>query len=70
MKDKLQLRRSVTVGELRSLLDRLPAQAPVLVGIRDRHHFNALLGDLPVVRVVIMPHGAGRALVFDVDGVS
>lgn len=63
-------RRTVTVGEVRSLLEMVPDEAPLLVGIRDRHHFATLLGELPVVGVQILPSGPSRALVFDVDTVS
>jgi hypothetical protein len=67
--EKPQGWRSITVGELRSLLDAVPAGTP-LVGVRDRHYVNALLGDLPVVGVAVMRSGAGRAVVFDVATVS
>jgi hypothetical protein len=62
--------RTVTVGEVRSLLEMVPDEAPLLVGIRDRHHFATLLGELPVTGVAVLPSGAHRALVFDVDTVS
>ena len=62
--------RTVTVGELRSLLEMVPDEAPLLVGIRDRHHFASLLGELPVIGVMVLPSGAHRALVFDVDTIS
>jgi hypothetical protein len=70
MTEEPRVRRSITVGELRSLLDAVPAGTPVLVGVRDRHHLNALLGDLPVVGVAVMRCGAGQAVVFDVATVS
>ncbi|HVQ89721.1 MAG TPA: hypothetical protein VMU51_01685 [Mycobacteriales bacterium] len=63
-------RRCLTVGELRSLLAAIPSDVPLLVGIRDRHHVNTLLGDLAVLRASIMPSGPCRALVLDVDTVS
>jgi hypothetical protein len=61
--------RTVTVGELRSLLEMIPDGAPLLVG-RDRHHVATLLGELPVTEVMDLPSDAHRALVFDVDSVS
>jgi len=61
---------TVTVGELRSLLEVVPDEAPLLVGIRDRHHFATLLGELAVAGVAVLPSGPGRAVVFDVDTVS
>ena len=63
-------RRCFTVGELRSLLAAIPPDAPLLVGIRDRHHVNTLLGDLAVLSASIMPSGQCPALVLDVDTVS
>jgi hypothetical protein len=59
--------RTITVGQLRALLETLPADTPLLVGIRDRHRFNSLLGDLAVTGAAIMRSGSGRALTFDVD---
>jgi hypothetical protein len=70
MPEKLRRGRPITVGELRSMLGAVPADAPLLVGIRDRHHFNTLLGDLAVVGVAVMPSPAGYAVVFDVESVS
>lgn len=62
--------RTITVGQLRSLLETLPPETPLLVGIRDRHHFNTLLGDLAVTGVAILPSGSGRALTLDVEKLS
>jgi hypothetical protein len=42
-------RQTVTAADLRTLLDRIPPDTPLLVGIRDRHHVNGLLGELAVV---------------------
>lgn len=63
-------RPAVTAGQIRSLLDSIPATAPVLVGIHDRRHVNTLLGELTVVGVAIMPSGGGRALVLYVETIS
>jgi hypothetical protein len=60
MREKPQVRRSIAVGELRSPLDAVPAQAPLLVRIHDRYHFNARLGDLPADGVAVVPLAAGR----------
>ena len=68
--DETVHREPMTVAQLRSVLDKVPADAALLVGIWDRHHFAALLGDLPVVGLSVMPCGPARALVFDVDTVS
>jgi hypothetical protein len=62
--------RVINVGQLRPILDHVPAAAPLLVGIRDRHHFNALQGELRVVGVAVLQRGDGRALVFDVESIS
>lgn len=62
--------RTITVGQLLALLETLPAETPLLVGIRDRHHFNTLLGDLAVTGAVILPSGGGRALTLDVEKLS
>jgi hypothetical protein len=37
------------------------------VGIRDRHRFDSLLGDLAVTGAAIMRSGDGRALALDVE---
>ncbi|HEY6745732.1 MAG TPA: hypothetical protein VI357_08425 [Mycobacteriales bacterium] len=62
--------RTITVGQLRALLETLPRETPLLVGIRDRHHFNTLLGDLAVTGAAILPSGSGRALTLDVEKLS
>lgn len=70
MTRKRASQRTVTVGELRSLLETVPDEASLLVGIRDRHHIATLLGELAVVGVAVLPSGTNRALVFDVETVS
>jgi len=68
--DNIRTRSPITVGQLRSALAAVPADAPLLVGIRDRHHFSTLLGDLAVIGVTVMSGASGRTLVFDVESVS
>jgi hypothetical protein len=63
-------RQIVTAADLRTLLDSIPPDTPLLVGIRDRHHVNRLLGELAVVGVRILPGGRRPALVFDVEEIS
>jgi hypothetical protein len=62
--------RTITVGQLLALLNKLPPDTPLLVGIRDRNRFNALLGDLAVTGARILPSGRGRALTLDVEKLS
>ncbi len=62
--------RTITVGQLLALLEALPPETPLLVGIRDRHRFNTLLGDLAVTGAAILPSGSGRALTLDVEKVT
>lgn len=49
------------------MVEILPPETPLLVGIRDRHHFNTLLGDLAVTGAAIILSGSDRALTFDVE---
>lgn len=62
--------RTITVGQLLALLETLPRDTPLVVGVRDRHRFNALLGDLAVTGARVLPSGSGRALTLDVEKLS
>jgi hypothetical protein len=62
--------RTITAGQLLALLETLPSDTPLLVGIRDRYHFNALLGDLAVTGARVLPSDGGRALTLDVEKLS
>ena len=61
---------SATVRELREVLDLLPDNAPIVIGVGDPHHVNVLVGDLAVCRFAVLPNGPGRALVIEVDLIS
>jgi hypothetical protein len=63
------------LGELRNATRALPDDTPLLVGIRDRHHFDHLLGDLVVSAVAVEPGAVERGarqpvVVLDVRGLS
>jgi hypothetical protein len=62
--------RTITAGQLLALLETLPPDTPLLVGIKDRYHFNALLGDLAVIGARILPSDGGRALTLEVEKLS
>jgi hypothetical protein len=62
--------RTITVGQLLALLEVLPPETPLLVGIRDRCSFNSLIGDLAVTGARILPSESERALTFDVEKLS
>ncbi|HEX2704664.1 MAG TPA: hypothetical protein VHM65_02820 [Candidatus Lustribacter sp.] len=60
----------LTVAQLRRLLPQLPSQARVVIGVRDDHHFDVLLGELPVLSASAVNGPARCALVLQVDGLS
>ena len=60
----------LTVAQLRPLLQQLPPQARVVIGVRDDHHFNVLLGELPVRTASALTGPARSVLVLQVDGLS
>jgi hypothetical protein len=62
--------RTITAGQLLALLETLPPDTPLLVGVRDRHRFNALLGDLAVTGARVLPSGSGPALTLHVEKLS
>lgn len=61
---------TVTVGRLREVIDHLPADTPLIVGVRDRHHFDALLFDIAIVGVEVTRGPHSPVLVFDAAGIS
>jgi hypothetical protein len=63
-------REVVTLGELRAVTAELPDDIPVEVAIRDRLHFNRLLGDLPITRVQVNRGSDSPVVLLDVAGVS
>lgn len=64
------LRDELTVAHLRALVQHLPPEARVVVGVRDRRRFNVLHRELPVRAVSGTLGYAGSALVLKVDGLS
>ena len=58
----------LTVEQLRRLLEPLPADTPVRLGIRDEHHFNRFLGDLPIAGASVQPAAAGQVVIFECRG--
>lgn len=45
----------LTVGALLRLLEDVPPDTQVIVGIRDQHRFNVLIGELTVQRASLLP---------------
>ena len=60
----------LTIGTLRDIIQRLDDQVAVSIAVRDRHHFNVLLGGLPVVGASVTNGGCVPVLVLDVVGVT
>ena len=60
--------RTVEVGEHPCLLEKDPRHSPLPLGIRD--HVAILVGELGMAGVDVLPSGAGRTAVFDVDTAS
>lgn len=60
----------ITLGQFRAVIDGLPDEVPLEVVIRDRWHFNQLLGDLPVTGVAVTQGPDSPVIVLDVPGVS
>lgn len=60
----------VTVGQLREVIDQLPDDTPLLIGVRDRHHFDTFLFDIAIVGVEVTRGPQSPVLVFDAAGVS
>ncbi|MGV1009665.1 MAG: hypothetical protein ACOYBY_13795 [Dermatophilaceae bacterium] len=60
----------VTAGSLRRLIEHLPADVPVVVGVRHGHHFNCLVGELAVVHAAVFAGSKRPNVVLDVDGLS
>ena len=46
---------NLTVGALRRLLEDVPPDTQVVVGIRDEHRFNVLIGELTVRNASVLP---------------
>lgn len=63
-------RYTLTVAQLQQVIQQLPPEAEVLVGVNDAHHFNVLLGELPVLAAAAITGSTESALVLRVDGVS
>ena len=61
-----QLVAELTVGQLRCLLEPLPADTPLQLGIRDEQHFNSFLGSVPIAGASVQPYPGGHAVVFEV----
>lgn len=60
----------ITLGQFRAVIDGLSDEVPLEVAIRDRWHFNALLGDLPVTGVTVTQGPTSSVIVLDIPGIS
>lgn len=60
----------ITLGQFRAVIDGLPDEVPLEIAIRDRWHFNQLLGDLPVTGIAVTQEPTSPVIVLDVPGIS
>lgn len=60
----------ITLGQFRAVIDGLPDEVPLEVAIRDRWHFNTLLGDLAVTGVTVTQGPTSQVIVLGVPGIS
>ncbi len=60
----------ITVGQLREVIGHLPDETPLMVAVRDRHHFDTFLADIAVTGVEVTRGPSSPVLVFDAAGIS
>ena len=61
---------AMTVGRLRDLLDDLADDTPLHVGVYGHHHFNSVLGTMPVTSARVEPIPGGVIVLLHVPGIS
>jgi hypothetical protein len=60
----------ITVARLRKVISSLSGDTPLQIGVVDNHHFNTLLGTLPITSAQVLTSPDGVTLIFHVPGVS
>ena len=60
----------ITVARLREVISSLSGGTPLQIGVVDNHHFNTLLGTLPITSAQVLTSPDGVTLIFHVPGVS
>jgi hypothetical protein len=60
----------ITVARLREVISSLSGDTPLQIGVVDNHHFNTLLGTLPITSAQVLTSPDGVTLIFHVPGVS
>lgn len=60
----------ITVGQLRDVIGHLPDETPLMVAVRDRHHFDTFLAEVAVIGVEVTRGPSSPVVVFDAAGIS
>jgi hypothetical protein len=61
---------AMTVGRLRDLLDDLADGTSLHIGVYGHHHFNSVLGTMPVTSARVEPIPGGVIVLLHVPGIS
>src|SRR5450759_3538911 len=61
---------AMTVGRLRDLLDDLADDTPLHIGVYGHHHFNTVLGTMPVTSARVEPIPGGVIVLLYVPDIS
>jgi len=61
---------AMTVGRLRDLVDALADDTPLHIGVYGHHHFNSVLGTMPVTSAQVAPIPGGVIVLLHVPGIS
>ncbi|MGE5762619.1 MAG: hypothetical protein ACM3ZF_01640 [Mycobacterium leprae] len=60
----------LTIAEFRDVIRHLDGSVPVSIAVRDQHHFNTLLADIPVVGASVTHGPSGPVVILDVLDVT
>src|SRR5664280_2000521 len=61
---------AMTVGQLRDLIGDLADDTPLHIGVYGHHHFNSVLGTMPVTSARVEPIPGGVIVLLHVPGIS
>jgi hypothetical protein len=61
---------ALTIAEFREVIRHLDGNVPVSIAVRDQHHFNTLLADIPVVGASVTHGPSGPVVILDVLDVT
>ena len=61
---------ALTVGQLRDLIGDLADDTPLHIGVYGHHHFNTVLGTMPVTSARVEPIPGGVIVLLYVPGIS